>query len=136
MRFHLRAITNEGRIESLDFQAVDEQSARQQAESRGYTVLQVQSRRSVSLLRQSRFPVQLFSQELLVLLSAGLPLVDKPTSEPKWNGPYLKKAVPLDPWGKAYIYKMPGEKGDFDLLSFGRDGAAGGSGEDADITNR
>jgi len=76
MRFHLRAITNEGRIESLDFQAVDEQSARQQAESRGYTVLQVQSRRSVSLLRQSRFPVQLFSQELLVLLSAGLPLVD------------------------------------------------------------
>ena len=76
MRFHLRAITNEGRIESLDFQAVDEQSARQQAESRGYTVLQVQSRRSVSLMRQSRFPVQLFSQELLVLLSAGLPLVD------------------------------------------------------------
>jgi general secretion pathway protein F len=76
MRFHLRAITNEGRIESLDYQAVDEQSARQQAESRGYTVLQVQSRRSVSLLRQSRFPVQLFSQELLVLLSAGLPLVD------------------------------------------------------------
>jgi len=63
-------------------------------------------------------------------------LVDKPTSEPKWNGPYLKKQVPLDPWGKAYIYKMPGEKGDFDLLSFGRDGAAGGSGEDADITNR
>ena len=62
-------------------------------------------------------------------------LVDKPTSEPKWNGPYLKKQVPLDPWGKAYIYKMPGEKGDFDLLSFGRDGAAGGSGEDADITN-
>jgi len=76
MRFHLRAITNEGRIESLDYQAVDEQSARQQAESRGYTVLQVQSRRSVSLMRQSRFPVQLFSQELLVLLSAGLPLVD------------------------------------------------------------
>jgi len=76
MRFHLRAITNEGRIESLDFQAVDEQSARQQAESRGYTVLNVQSRRSVPLLRQSRFPVQLFSQELLVLLSAGLPLVD------------------------------------------------------------
>jgi len=62
-------------------------------------------------------------------------LVDRPATEPKWNGPYLKKDVPLDPWGKAYIYKMPGEKGDFDLLSFGRDGAAGGSGEDADITN-
>jgi len=63
-------------------------------------------------------------------------LVDKPTSEPKWNGPYLKKSVPLDPWGKAYIYKMPGTKGDFDLLSFGRDGQAGGSGEDADISNQ
>jgi general secretion pathway protein F len=76
MRFHLRAITNEGRIESLDFQAVDAQSARQQAESRGYTVLQVRSKHSLTLLRQARFPVQLFSQELLVLLGAGLPLVD------------------------------------------------------------
>jgi len=62
-------------------------------------------------------------------------LVEKPASEPKWNGPYLKKAVPLDPWQKPYIYKMPGTKGDFDLLSYGRDGAAGGTGEDADITN-
>ena len=76
MRFHLRAITNEGRIESLDFHAVDEQSARQQAESRGYTVLQVRGKHSLALRRQARFPVQLFSQELLVLLGAGLPLVD------------------------------------------------------------
>jgi general secretion pathway protein F len=76
MRFELRAITPDGRLESLDFQAVDEQSARQQAEIRGYTVLQVRSRRSLSLLSQARFPVQLFSQELLVLLNAGLPLVE------------------------------------------------------------
>lgn len=76
MRFHLRAITNEGRIESLDYQAVDEQSARQQAEGRGYTVLQVRRKHSLALLRQARFPVQLFSQELLVLLGAGLPLVE------------------------------------------------------------
>ena len=76
MRFELRAITPDGRIESLDFQAVDEQSARQQAEMRGYTVLQVRGRRSLSLLSQARFPVQLFSQELLVLLNAGLPLVE------------------------------------------------------------
>jgi general secretion pathway protein G len=62
-------------------------------------------------------------------------LVDKPPSEPKWNGPYLKKAVPNDPWGQPYQYKLPGQKGDFDLLSYGRDGRAGGSGEDADITN-
>ncbi|HEX7221115.1 MAG TPA: type II secretion system major pseudopilin GspG [Burkholderiales bacterium] len=62
-------------------------------------------------------------------------LVDKPASEPKWNGPYLKKEVPLDPWGKPYVYKVPGEKWDFDLVSLGRDGRPGGSGEDADITN-
>jgi general secretion pathway protein F len=76
MRFELRAITSDGRIESLDCQAVDEQSARQQAESRGYTVLQVRGRRSLSLLGAARFPMQLFSQELLVLLNAGLPLVE------------------------------------------------------------
>ena len=62
-------------------------------------------------------------------------LVERPASEPKWNGPYLKKAVPLDPWGKAYEYKTPGKKGDFDLTSYGKDGQPGGSGEDADITN-
>jgi len=56
-------------------------------------------------------------------------------NEPKWNGPYLKKAVPLDPWGKAYVYRAPGEKGDFDILSYGKDGQPGGSGENADITN-
>src|ERR671925_766390 len=57
-------------------------------------------------------------------------LVERPSSEPKWNGPYLKKSVPLDPWGKAYLYKMPGEKGaDYDLLTFGRDGQPGGTGE-------
>ena len=76
MRFELRAITPDGRIESLDYQAVDEQSARQQAENRGYTVLQVRSRHTLSLLRATRFPVQLFTQELLVLLNAGLPLVE------------------------------------------------------------
>ena len=62
-------------------------------------------------------------------------LVTRPANEPKWNGPYLKKAVPLDPWGKAYTYKQPGERGDFDLVSLGRDGQAGGAGDNADITN-
>ena len=62
-------------------------------------------------------------------------LVERPESEPKWNGPYLKRAVPLDPWGKAYHYKAPGEKWEFDLVSFGRDGRPGGNGEDADISN-
>lgn len=53
-----------------------------------------------------------------------------------WRGPYLRKAVPLDPWGRAYVYKSPGDvNADYDLLSFGRDGQAGGAGEDADLTS-
>ena len=75
MRFELRAITQDGRLESVDCQALDAQSARAQAESRGYTVLEVRARRSL-VARSSRFPVQLFSQELLVLLAAGLTLVE------------------------------------------------------------
>ena len=62
-------------------------------------------------------------------------LVQRPPNEPKWNGPYLRKAVPLDPWGKPYLYKMPGEKGDYDLTSLGKDGQPGGTGENADLTN-
>jgi general secretion pathway protein G len=62
-------------------------------------------------------------------------LVSKPQNEPKWNGPYLQKTVPLDPWGKPYQYKSPGEHGEFDLWSFGKDGQPGGTGEAADITS-
>jgi len=60
-------------------------------------------------------------------------LVTRPSNEPNWNGPYLKKAVPADPWGRAYVYRTPGRNGDFDLVSFGRDGKPGGAGEDADL---
>ena len=62
-------------------------------------------------------------------------LNDRPADEPRWNGPYLKKAVPVDPWGKPYQYRMPGEHSEVDVFSFGRDGAAGGSGDSADIGN-
>ena len=62
-------------------------------------------------------------------------LVTRPSSEPKWQGPYLKKGAPLDPWGKPYIYKYPGERAELDLYSYGKDGQAGGTGESADITN-
>ena len=63
-------------------------------------------------------------------------LVNRPQNEPKWNGPYLRKDVPLDPWGKAYVYKQPGDKGaDYDITSFGKDGQPGGTGENADLTN-
>jgi general secretion pathway protein G len=62
-------------------------------------------------------------------------LVAKPEAEPKWSGPYLKKAVPLDPWGKPYVYRSPGEHAEYDLLSYGRDGQPGGDGDGADIAN-
>lgn len=67
-------------------------------------------------------------------------LREKPTREPiprNWRGPYLKKEVPLDPWGRPYLYRSPGERNPwgFDLLSLGRDGQPGGAEEDADITS-
>ena len=67
----------------------------------------------------------------------GLPvLVAPPSGEPNWAGPYLKKAVPADPWGRPYVYQHPSTHGgDFDLQSYGKDGRPGGTGEDADLTN-
>lgn len=62
-------------------------------------------------------------------------LVDKPPDETKWDGPYLKKNVPLDPWGNPYGYKRPGEHGEYDIVSAGKDGAPGGIGENADLGN-
>jgi len=62
-------------------------------------------------------------------------LNERPAGAAKWSGPYLKKAVPPDPWGNPYIYKYPGEHGDYDLISLGRDGKPGGSGEDEDLVN-
>ena len=60
-------------------------------------------------------------------------LVNRPANAPNWAGPYLKKAVPNDPWGRAYVYRVPGQRGDIEVVSLGRDGKAGGNGEDADI---
>ncbi len=64
----------------------------------------------------------------------------KPTSgnlPRNWRGPYLRKDVPLDPWGRPYVYVAPGVENpaSFDLYTLGRDGKAGGSDEDADITS-
>jgi len=53
----------------------------------------------------------------------------------RWDGPYLKKDVPDDPWGKPYVYKSPGDHGPFDILSYGADGTAGGDGDNRDITS-
>jgi general secretion pathway protein G len=62
-------------------------------------------------------------------------LMVAPSGVTKWQGPYLKKALPPDPWGKPYFYKQPGDHGDFDIYSYGRDGKPGGQNEDADIGN-
>ena len=55
----------------------------------------------------------------------------KPATAENWDGPYLKKDLPKDPWNKEYIYRRPGQHGDFDLLSFGPDGQEGGEGDGA-----
>jgi len=52
-----------------------------------------------------------------------------------WDGPYLKKDVPPDPWGRPYLYKCPGDHGDYDLVSLGADGQEGGEGENADVVS-
>jgi general secretion pathway protein G len=62
-------------------------------------------------------------------------LVRRPGSVAQWNGPYLKGgAVPSDPWSNAYVYRMPGEHGAYDIVSYGSDGSPGGIGTAADIT--
>ncbi len=62
-------------------------------------------------------------------------IVAPPTVAAKWNGPYMKKAIPLDPWGHAYQYRSPGTNGEIDIVSLGKDGQQGGTGENADISN-
>jgi general secretion pathway protein G len=62
-------------------------------------------------------------------------LTQRPQNAKHWDGPYLTKALPSDPWGKPYLYKSPGERGEFDLSSLGRDGKPGGDGLDSDIGN-
>lgn len=58
----------------------------------------------------------------------------RPATEPRWQGPYLKKMPPPDPWGNPYVYNTPSANGDFEIISLGKDGAPGGEGEAADIS--
>lgn len=62
-------------------------------------------------------------------------LLVSPDGNKKWNGPYLSKEVPLDPWGISYHYRSPGSKRDYEILSYGKDGVPGGTGDDEDLTN-
>jgi general secretion pathway protein G len=61
-------------------------------------------------------------------------LVVKPPNSDKWRGPYLQKAVPLDPWGRVYIYRQGGTNTDFELMSLGKDGQSGGEQDNADVS--
>lgn len=54
----------------------------------------------------------------------------------KWNGPYLKKGIPQDPWGHAYQYRAPGARGEYEIVSTGKDGQPGGTGDNADIASQ
>lgn len=99
-------------------------SARAQIESLGLALEQYR-------LDNDQFPS---TAQGLVALRA------RPSGEPvppNWRGPYLRKEVPLDPWGRAYVYRAPGtvNPGSYDLLTLGRDGREGGSGDDADVTS-
>jgi general secretion pathway protein G len=63
-------------------------------------------------------------------------LVEEPEGIEAWAGPYIKKSASLtDPWGRGYLYRSPGEHGEFDLFTLGSDNAEGGDGEDSDVTN-
>jgi general secretion pathway protein G len=62
-------------------------------------------------------------------------LLIAPQTDTKWKGPYLQKEIPTDPWEHAYIYRFPGEKLDYDIISLGADGQPGGADENVDIIN-
>ena len=63
-------------------------------------------------------------------------LMRRPGGEANWSGPYLKgDVVPKDPWGRPYVYRSPGQRGPYDILSYGADGQEGGTGVAVDITN-
>jgi len=62
-------------------------------------------------------------------------LRQKPATLDRWDGPYLKKELPEDPWGKPYVYKSPGDHGPYDIISYAADGVLGGEGDNRDITS-
>jgi general secretion pathway protein G len=97
-----------------------------------------------SKVKAARIQIQSFSSALdLFNLDTGrypttaeglAALVQSPGTIKAWNGPYLKGgALPDDPWGKAYVYRSPGEHGPYDIISYGSDGQEGGTGTAADI---
>ncbi|MES2166799.1 MAG: type II secretion system major pseudopilin GspG [Pseudomonadota bacterium] len=99
-----------------------------------------------SKVKTARIQIQGFSSALdLYYLDTGRyptgseglsALVQRSSGAASWNGPYLKGGnVPNDPWGKPYIYRSPGEHGNYDITSYGADGQEGGTGTASDVTN-
>ncbi|MGD9021674.1 MAG: type II secretion system protein GspG, partial [Lysobacterales bacterium] len=62
-------------------------------------------------------------------------LVNEPSGATGWNGPYIKNSLLKDPWNRPYVYRAPGEHGDYDISSLGADGQVGGDGNNADINS-
>jgi len=62
-------------------------------------------------------------------------LREKPSGAEKWQGPYFTKEIPLDPWRKPYVYKSPGDNGEYDIISYGLDGTEGGEKENEDVVS-
>ena len=62
-------------------------------------------------------------------------LREQPAEVERWDGPYVRKELPLDPWGRPYVYESPSEHGDYGILSYGADGKDGGEGVDQDIVS-
>lgn len=73
-----------------------------------------------------KFPVQ---QQGLAALRV------RQESDAKWNGPYLKKDIPSDPWGNPFVYRSPGRNGGYEIISYGADGKEGGDGDNVDINS-
>jgi len=89
-------------------------------------IAELESTLDVFRLDVGRYPM---SEEGLQALNT------RPGNLEKWDGPYLRKALPLDPWSHPYVYRFPGQHGDYDLLSLGADGQEGGEGEATDIVS-
>lgn len=97
-----------------------------------------------SKVTTAKAQIQMFEQAIMTFrLDTGkLPtqsqglniLIEKDNSVKNWKGPYIK-GVPLDPWQNEYVYRCPGQHGEFDILSYGADGQPGGEDDDADIGN-
>lgn len=86
----------------------------------------------ISVIQQN---IDAFALDVGRLPDALSELIEKPGSAEFWSGPYVATSVLKDPWGNDWIYRKPGEKGPFDLITYGEDGSPGGEGTNGDLSN-